>query len=335
MKPPEDAPVLARALEALRDQQPFVWLPQFIQTAFAQRLLSVLDYALATRRWYVVFAQSGDGKSTTLRRFRSIHPEFDDDGVRKLPVLATRTPTGRRSADHLLLALVHAVGTVPNLRMTFLRPWLVNHIVKAGVHLIVIDDAHELTLPQLNYLRELTDQLADRGVRVGVVLLSVVGEGSPAAQPLWRLVERSGLAAVQFKNRLDGGSPLVLVKGLSRRELGAVLKTLEQRHRAAFPELQLARWTPSVFTWLTDVRVDHAKLERVRMGAVCDLVRIVLEEAWATGQSGLDESGETLHRAAIRLATRGSTFDVIDGGRSDERKEHSAPRRMRRQRKAA
>jgi len=304
-------------VSARANRPAFVWQDRFLPTGFARRLTAVLERSFESGRWYVVFAQSHDGKTTALRKFRRTHSVADVDGVRKIPVLATRTPTGRFSADHLVLALIQELGTVPNLRLTVLRSWLVRAVRMAGVRLIVIDDAHELTLAQLNYLRELTDQLKDAGIVVGVVLLAVTTSQQPKDQRLWRLIRESGLDARQFSNRLDGVDPLVLVPSLSKPELGKVLKSLEELYRPTFPDLKLAMWTTSMFDWLTAPTIDHARMGRVRMGAVCEVVRAALDLAWALGLRGLDPDGRMLSDAAFRLATRGDTFSRVDDEEDD------------------
>jgi energy-coupling factor transporter ATP-binding protein EcfA2 len=289
----------------------FCWVDRFIPTGFSRRLLELLDLAFATRHWYVVFGQSGDGKSTTLRQFVSLNKAERLDGVRVVPVLAARVPTGHFAADHLVQELAAGLGTVPRLRMNQMRHWLVDACIRHGVTLIVIDDAHELRTSQLNYLRELTDQLKDRGHEVGVVLLCVTDGGEPKTQPVWRLIVTSGLETQQFSNRLDGTDPIVLVESLSKVEVGRVLRTLETFYRETFPELALACWTKSMFEWLTDPRIDSAHMGRVRMKAIRQVVEAALAEAWAKGMTGLDPQGEMLRTTAICLAVRGADYSVL------------------------
>ncbi len=296
---------------ARRGYAPFAWRDQFIPTGFSQRLLDILDLAYSSSHWFVVFGQSGDGKSTTLREFVRRHPIERSDGVRQVPVVSTRVPTGRFAADHLVQALAQKFGALPNLRSSQMRQWLVTACVHQGVRLIVIDDAHELRVSQLNYLRELTDQIKDLGVDVGVVLLSVTNGKEPKTQPIWRLIVDNGLETQQFSNRLDGTDPIVLVESLSRGEVGRVLQTLEEIYRTDFPELKLACWTKSVFGWLTDPRVDYARMGRVRMKAVRQIVEAALAEAAAKRMTGLDEGGEMLQRASVRLAVRGGDYSVV------------------------
>ena len=297
-------------------REPFRWRNRYIPTGFSARLLPLLEYALETSSWLVVCARSGDGKSTTLRHFQSQHPfRRDADGVLRGDVIATRVPVGRGSADALLVALAEQLGAIPNLRLARLRQAVVSSIARAGIRLIVIDDAHELTLPQLNYLRELTDMLKDlrrdTGAEVGLILLAVADTTDPGEQPLWRLIARSRLATEQFNNRLDGTSPLVMVESLSRDEVGRVLATYQRLYADLFPSLRLTPWTQLVFDWLTDRRIETAKTGRVRMRSVRRLLEAVLAEAWARELPGLDAEGRMLYDAAVRLAVRGTAYTSV------------------------
>jgi hypothetical protein len=298
------------------DREPFRWRNRYISTGFSTRLLPLLEYAMETSRWLVVCARSGDGKSTTLRHFQTKHPfRRGADGVLRGTVIATRVPVGRASADALLVALAEQLGAVPNLRLARLRQSVVMSIDRAGIRLIVIDDAHELSLAQLNYLRELTDMLKDlrrdSGTEVGLILLAVAETDDPADQPLWRLIARSKLSTEQFNNRLDGTSPLIMVESLSRAELGRVLATYQRLYSDLFPALRLTPWTRSVFDWLTDKRIEKANTGRVRMRSVRRLLEAVLAEAWARELPGLDAEGRMLYDTAVRLAVRGIAYSSL------------------------
>jgi len=300
-------------------REPFRWRNRYIPSGFSARLLPLLDHALETATWLVVCARSGDGKSTTLRHFLAQHAlRRGADGVLRGDVIASRVPVGRGSADALAVALAEQLGAVPNLRMARLRQVLVGSLHRAGISLIVIDDAHELTLAQLNYLRELTDMLKDMrrdsGAECGLVLLAVAATTNTADQPLWKLISRSKLPTEQFDNRLDGASPLVMVESLSEHELGRVLATYQRIYEDVFPDLRLTRWTRSIHGWLLDERIDGAERGRVRMRSVRRLLEATLAEAWALGMDGLDPDGRMLHQAAIRLATRGNAYSFVGYG---------------------
>lgn len=315
--PANPGPLVTQILAELAGGAPFLPIERFIRTGFAVRLLAVLEHVMATGTWMIVTALPGDGKSTTLDHFIGRHAAHWVDGeggqrVRIVPVLATRVSRGVGSADRLMVALAHGLGAVPNLRAYQFRDWLVGAIVRAGVRMIAIDDAHELTMGQLSYLRELTDQLASRGHRVAIVLLAASATTDPRAGNPWRLVAANDLVAEQFRRRLNGPDPIVHVAGLSRPEVGRVLKTWEVLYHERFPELELARWTGSVFHWLTDERNDTAGSGRVRMKHLADVVDAALALAWAEARPGLRADGMDLYHAALRLTVRGFTHVVLD-----------------------
>jgi hypothetical protein len=228
-----------------------------------------------------------------------------------VPVLATRVSLGVSSADRLMVALAHGLGAVPSLRSYRFRDWLVGAIEGAGVRMMVIDDAHELTTAQLSYLRELTDHLASRGSPVALVLLAASSGSDPRAGNPWRLIARNDLVAVQFSRRLNGPDPVLHVAGLTRREVGSVLHTWECDYRAQSPELELAKWATSVFEWLTDRR-NAGDTGRVRMRHLVEAVNGMLALAWAEGRTGLRPDGTDLYETVVRLTTRGFTFATLD-----------------------
>lgn len=294
---------------------PFRPIELFIPTRFARRLVEVLELALETGQWFVVCAQPGDGKSTALRWFLRRRPRTRDErGVAHVPILAARvTKATKSSPNTLMLALASSLGAVPNFTMSRFRLWFVTACDRAGVQMIVIDDAHELTDEQLDYLRELTDQLLDRRRRVALVLLAAAKSTDPTALPVWRRIRASGLGAWQFDRRTDGSDPLVLIESMTEREQREVLATLQREYRSAFPSLRLTRYSTSMFEWLLDTRIDRAEMKRVRMDSICKVVYAALADAQTAGLTDVGAAGELLHAAAVRLALRGSAFTLITG----------------------
>lgn len=298
-----------RALAAGR--APFVWRDAFVPTRFATVLISIFELCRATHGWRVVCAQPGAGKSTALARYVLDHTPATVERIRQVPVLDTRLPHGHFTANALMYALASRLGPLPRMTTDAFRAWFVVACDRAGVELIVIDDAHELTLAQANYLREFTDDLKRLGRRVGLVLLSAVDSLEPAKQPLWALIRRSSLTTKQFDRRLHGTDPLVLVQSESLAELGDVLASFEELNRDQFPDLRLARYAESVFGWLTDPRVDTAHMGRVKMASLCDVLEATLAELWIREMRGLDPDATILYRAAMRHVVRGSAFTLI------------------------
>lgn len=316
---PEESPgpLVTQILAEVAGRAPFLPIARFVPTGFANRLLAVLEHAMATSTWLIVTALPGDGKSWALNQFVALHPavwvdEADGGRSRQVPVVRTRVSRGLMSADQLMNALAHELGAVPNLRAYERRSWLVGAIVRADVRMIVIDDAHEVTAAQLSYLRELTDQLESHGHRVALVLLAASLSTDPRVGNPWKMIVGHNLLAEQFRRRLNGPDPVAYVAGLSRPEVGQVLKTWEVLHRETFPDLVLAKWTSSLVGWLTNTRNDPAHTGRVRMKHVVDTVNAALGVAWAQGRPGLRADGMDLYDAALRLTVRGFTYAVLD-----------------------
>jgi hypothetical protein len=285
-----------------------------------------------------VCSMYGDGKSWTIRKIRADHPAHDErrpDGssVRRLPILTIRVSKGLQSADRLMLAMAGELGAVPSIKAYRFRQWFVEALIRAGVELIVIDDAQDLTETQLSYLRELTDQLADvvnsknadsgDAQRVehrqpSLVLVAACNSKDPLGQPVWAKIARLELNSQQFSRRLDGPDPIVFVDGLSKPEVGAVLASFDRLYRIRFPGLFLAEWGSSVYGWLTDPRIDRAKTETVRMRWLTELVRAALvtvdDQVNNPGPlpSGAPATLENiLLEAATRLNTRGLAYTVV------------------------
>src|SRR5690348_3254975 len=93
-----------------------------------------------------------------------------------------------------------------------LHAWLVGQCVRAQVECIAIDDAQDLSIAHLRYLKELTDELAALPHRrqVGLCLVTATyGE----AFPLQKELNQAGTLWAQFRGRLDKERPYCLVLG--------------------------------------------------------------------------------------------------------------------------
>jgi hypothetical protein len=131
----------------------------------------------------VVAAVPGSGKSYGIADLvASAGAAKRPDGHTRLPILAVCAPKGKAGPSALGIALSPAFGVVP--RMTGYplgdarRAWLVGQVARAEVELIVIDDAHDLTLDHLAYVKELTDNLAAPPYERRVGLCLPAGRGA-------------------------------------------------------------------------------------------------------------------------------------------------------------
>jgi hypothetical protein len=82
-------------------------------------------------------------------------------------------------------------------------------------------------------------------------------------------------------------------------------------YRELFPQLNLRRWTSSIYTWLTQPVLDPTSSGRVTMDYLMKLVTTALE--WTYEASETDVRAETLELAASLLVLRRDTLWLIDG----------------------
>jgi hypothetical protein len=70
-------------------------------------------------------------------------------------------------------------------------------------------------------------------------------------------------------------------------------------YRELFPQLNLRRWTSSIYTWLTQPVLDPTSSGRVTMDYLMKLVTTALEWTYQAGET--DVRAETLEAAASLL----------------------------------
>jgi 4-hydroxy-3-methylbut-2-en-1-yl diphosphate synthase IspG/GcpE len=94
-------------------------------------------------------------------------------------------------------------------------------------------------------------------------------------------------------------------------EIREILATLETVFRPLLPQLNLRRWTGSIYDWLTQSVLDPTNSGRVTMDNLMKLVIAALE--WSYEAKAPDVQVEWLERAAELLVLRHDTFRIIDG----------------------
>jgi hypothetical protein len=140
---------------------PFTVHRYFLETAFELRFQSILRLAWLNRSWHVIAAVPGSGKSLGIADFAHQSTSYKDprQGT-AMPILAIRAPKNGGKDLALGMALCAAFGIVPAMPWYVRRFWLVKAMASAGVECIIIDDAQDLNLAHLAFLKELTDNLA-------------------------------------------------------------------------------------------------------------------------------------------------------------------------------
>jgi len=298
-------------VEQAPEHAPFQVRRAFIECAFQRRYLGLLDYALANAAWLVIGGLRGSGKSWGIADFVARHAGVkQSNGDTRLPVLDIRTPRARTERA-LGAVLCAGLGTVRQMPWDFQRRWLVGALADVDLRLLLIDDAHGLSLEQLSYLKELFDNLAAQPYQrqVGLCLISATERG---LVPLRETLEQhAGAFWDQFRRRLDKTRPYCLVLGHTLAEVAEILAGYEDLYRPQFPDLRLVPWTRTIYDLLTHQLFDPDGSKRVTMDTLAGFIRLVLESARALGWR--DIQGSLLTSVADLMIIGRERLTEIDG----------------------
>lgn len=293
------------------DFPPFTVQNYFLETAFERRFQGLLRHAWQNQSWHVIAAIPGSGKSLGIQDMVLQSALYKQtEGVTRLPVLAIRAPKNGGKDLALGMAFCAAFGAVPSMAWYVRRTWLVQAMAEATVECIIIDDAQDLDLAHLAFLKELTDNLAAPPYlrQVGLCLVAahsgnVIPLKETFSQPdtLWR----------QFRRRLDTDRPFCVVQGHTEEEVRDILVTFETIYRNQLPQLQLERWAKPIFTWLTHPALDPDRTERVTMDHLTRLVTSALRQSYE--RKATDVDGTVLQATAERMILRRDEITSIEG----------------------
>ena len=246
----------------------------FVETAFEKRFQAMLRSAWYKRSWHVIVADPGAGKTMGIR-------------------------------DQLFSAL----GLPLRGHWRTRKPKLMGYLHQYGTECLIVDDAHDLSLEHLMFLKELTDQgQLQYNHPLGLCL---VAAGRGETIPLKETLDLPDMTWLQFRRRLDKLEPFCRIASHTSEEVRNILATLETVYQPLLPQLNLRRWTGSIYTWLTHPALDPTHSGRVTMDYLMKLVTAALEWSYAAGEA--DVKGETLELAAQLLVLRRDTLRMIDG----------------------
>jgi len=144
------------------------------------------------------------------------------------------------------------------------------HLHQSGTQCIIVDDAHDLSLEHLMFIKELTDQ--GRLQYDHPLGLCLVAAGRGNTIPLKETLDLPDPTWLQFRRRLDKLNPFCRIAGHTSEEVREILAALETVYRELFPQLNLRRWTGSIYTWLTQPVLDPTSSGRVTMDYLMKLV---------------------------------------------------------------
>src|SRR6266536_4943170 len=282
----------------------------FIETPFERRFQGLLRQAWHARRWHVIVAEPGSGKTMGICDLRDEAQRLAGTiGGRRYPVLAVTAPKNDPREAALGNFLLTALGLSARGRWSERKYLLFELLGQYGVECLIIDDAHDLSMPHLIFLKELTDQLfiSFPSHPLGLCLVTA---GRGASIPLKDVFDQPETMWMQFRRRLEGLHPYCLVASRTEGEVRDILLALEHIYRPSFPALNLQQWTGSIYTWLTHPLLDPQKSGRVLMDPFMKLVTTALK--WSYAQAEADVTSHHLKAAAELLTLRRDKIQIID-----------------------
>jgi AAA domain len=290
---------------------PFVIRDDFLETAFELRFQGVLRQAWQEHTWHVIAALPGSGKSLGIADLTDqSHAYKASPGATYLPVLAIRAPKNGGTDLALGTAFCTIFGIVPAMPWYVRRAWLVQAMAEARVECLIIDDAQDLNLAHLAFLKELTDNLAAPPYE-RIVSLCLVTAHSGKVIPLKEIFSRPDILWRQFRRRLDTERPFCVVSGHTEEEVHSILGAFETLYREQVQLRQLLRWTKPIFSWLTHATLDPDGTGRVTMDHLSRLVMAALRRSYEQGASDVDAA--TLTRVAeLMILRRDEIVEIVD-----------------------
>ncbi len=273
----------------------------FIETAFEKRFQAVLRSAWHKRSWHVIVADPGAGKTMGIRDLIKT--------AGKRSILAVVAPKNNEDEQALGDQFFTALGLQLRGHWRTRKPKLMGHLHQYGTECLIVDDAHDLSLEHLMFIKEVTDQ--GRLQYDHPLGLCLVAAGRGNTIPLKETLDQPDPTWLQFRRRLDKLDPFCQIAGLASEEVRDILATLETVYHPLFPQLNLRQWAGSIYTWLTQPVLDPTHSGRVTMDNLMKLVTTALEWSYETKDS--DVKVERLKSAAELLALRHDTLRIIDG----------------------
>src|SRR5258708_7031211 len=159
----------------------------------------MLRSARHNRAFHVIVADPGAGKTTSIRDMQK-----RAGGRSVLAVVAPKNNDDEQAlGDQFLAALGVAIRGYWSTR----KPKLMGHLHQSGTECLVVDDAHDLSMPHLMFLKEVTDQ--GRLQYDHPLGLCLVAAGRGNTIPLKEILDQSEPTWLQWRRRR--GSPATLL----------------------------------------------------------------------------------------------------------------------------
>src|SRR5438552_753041 len=200
-------------------RSPFVVRDYFLETAFELRFQGLLRSARQQRTWHVIAALRGLGKSLGIADLLQQSNAYKHArGATHRPVLALRAPKNGGKDSAVGMAISAEFGVLPPMSWSVRRAFLIQAMADVGTECLVIDDAQDLNLAHLAFLKEVTDNLAapPHARQIGLCLVAAhIG----AAIPLKEIFSRPETLWRQFRRRLVTSRPFCVVAGHTEEEV--------------------------------------------------------------------------------------------------------------------
>lgn len=119
----------------------------------------MLRSAWNRRTWHVIVADPGSGKTTgIIDLVRATGSPSGTLSGQRYPILAVTCPKDDANEQTLGNYLYRALGLPLKGHWTDRKCKLMGLLVQFGVQCLVFDDAHDISIPHLTFIKELTDQ---------------------------------------------------------------------------------------------------------------------------------------------------------------------------------
>src|SRR5260221_7910993 len=124
--------------------------PHNSETAFEKRFQAMLRSAWHKRSWHVIVADPGSGKTMGIRDM------IKTAGGRS--ILAVTSPKNNDDEQALGDQFFTALGLPLRGHWRTRKPKLMGHLHQYGTQCLIVDDAHDLSLEHLMFIKQITDQ---------------------------------------------------------------------------------------------------------------------------------------------------------------------------------
>jgi len=273
----------------------------FVETAFEIRFQAMLRSALYNRSWHLIVADPGAGKTMGVCQWVRT--------VGSPRILAVVAPKNNPDESALGNQLWSSLGLKLTGHWSNRKPKLMGYLHESGTECLIVDDAHDLEFQHLLFIKELTDQ--GRLQYDHPLGLCLVAAGRGNTIPLKEILYQPDPTWLQFRRRLDPLEPFCKIPGHTSEEVREILAALETVYREALPQLNLRKFSGSIYSWLTQTVLDPTNSGRVTMDNLMKLVTTAL--AWSYEAKATDVLVEKLEEVAQLLVLRRDTLWIIDG----------------------